>query len=221
MIGLLGGTFDPIHYGHLRIALEIREALDLDEVRFLPCGIPPHRSVPGADAEARAGLVERATAGVPGFVLDRRELTRSGPSYTYDTLRSLRRDFGPELPFCLILGADAFAGLPAWHHAADLLGLTHIVVAHRPGESTEMAPPLAALVGGRVTARAGDLRAAPGGCVMWVDVTQLDISATAVREQLRRGRDPRFLIPDAVLEAIRTQGLYGRTSAMPPTPTGE
>lgn len=210
MIGLLGGTFDPIHYGHLRVALEMREALGLDEVRFLPCGEPPHRGRPGADAKTRAALTAIALAGEPGFVLDRRELTRDGPSYTYDTLRSLREEYGEQRPFCLIVGADAFAGLPSWHRAGDLLGLTHIAVARRPGEMPAIAPPLAALLGDRLTENPADLCAAPAGRVIWVEVTQLAISATAIRERLRQGRSPRFLMPDAVLDAIRKQGLYGR-----------
>ncbi|AOU99713.1 nicotinic acid mononucleotide adenylyltransferase [Acidihalobacter yilgarnensis] len=220
MIGLLGGTFDPIHYGHLRVALEIREALGLDEVRFLPCGIPPHRGVPGASAESRAALVALALADVPEFVLDRRELMRSGPSYTYDTLCSLREDFGAERPFCLILGADAFGGLPGWHRAGELLDLAHIIVARRPGEVPKMAPPLMALLGERITDCPADLRSSAGGRVMWIDVTQLDISATAIREQLRCDGNPRFLIPDAVLEAIRTQGLYGREQTHTLTDSG-
>lgn len=209
MIGLLGGTFDPIHYGHLRVALEIRDALGLKEVRFLPCRQPPHREVPGVDPETRAALVALAIAGTEGFVLDRRELERDGPSYSYDTLRSLREEFGHQRPLCLILGADAFAGLPSWHRVEALLELTHVIVARRPGEEPVMSKALAELIQGRTTDQVADLRASAGGRVIWVEVTQLDISATAIRELLRCGGDPRFLIPDAVLEAIRIQGLYG------------
>lgn len=208
MIGLLGGTFDPIHYGHLRTALEIRDALTLEEVRFLPCGIPPHRDRPEADALTRAALVARAIADMPGFVLDRRELDRSGPSYTYETLCSLREELGREQRLCLILGADAFAGLPDWHRAGEILALTHVIIARRPGDSGTMSPRLADLVQGRISEQAGDLRAAASGRVMWVEVTQLDISATTIRELLRSGGNPRYLMPDAVLNAIREQDLY-------------
>lgn len=208
MIGLLGGTFDPIHYGHLRVALEIRDALALEEVRFLPCRYPPHRAHPGVDPETRAGLVGLAIAETERFVLDRRELSRDGPSYSFDTLRSLREEYGPQKALGLILGADAFAGLPDWHRVGELLELAHVIVARRPGEPQRMSTALDALVHGRITDRVGDLRDAAGGRVMWVEVTQLDISATAIRALLYRGGDPRFLIPDSVREAIRIQGLY-------------
>lgn len=215
MIGLLGGTFDPIHYGHLRTALEIRETLGLDEVRFLPCGVPPHRGIPGADAESRAELVRLALTDVPGFVLDTRELKRAGPSYTHDTLRSLREERGNAEPFCLILGTDAFKGLPQWHRAAELFDLTHMIVAHRPGEMTLMPESMTALLEDRVTERRADLLAAPAGRVMWVNVTQLDISATGIREQLRLGKNPRFLMPDCVIDAIHARRLYSRESRDP------
>lgn len=215
MIGLLGGTFDPIHYGHLRTALEIREALGLDEVRFLPCGVPPHRGIPGADAESRADLVGLALADTPGFLLDTRELKRAGPSYTHDTLCSLREERGYEESFCLILGADAFKGLPKWHRAAELLDLTHMIIAHRPGEMTPMPESMASLLEDRVTDRKADLLAAPGGRVMWFNVTQLDISATGIREQFRLGKNPRFLMPDCVIDAIHFRGLYSRESRDP------
>lgn len=213
MIGLLGGTFDPIHFGHLRPALEIRDALGLDEVRFLPCRIPPHRGTPRETAETRAALVARALQGEPGFMLDRRELEREGPSYTVDTLRSLRVELGAEAGLCLILGRDAFNGLPRWHKPEALLRLAHIVVAQRPGEEGEPAATLGDMIAGCVSESLDELAQVPAGRVAFVDVTQLGIAATAIREGLARGQSPRFLVPDGVWEMIRTAGLYGWTES--------
>jgi nicotinate-nucleotide adenylyltransferase len=132
MIGIYGGTFDPVHFGHLRTALEVREALGLDEVRFTPCRQPPHR-VAVASPEAREKMLELALAKEAGFVLDRRELDRPGPSYMIDTLAALRAEWGADASLCLILGRDAFLGLPSWRRWNELTGLAHLVVMTRPG----------------------------------------------------------------------------------------
>ena len=130
-MGVFGGTFDPIHYGHLRTAFEMLQALRFDEVRFMPCGNPPHRDTPHADPALRLEMVRVATAGQHGFVVDDRELQREGPSYSVDTLSQLRTEF-PLRPMGLIIGMDAFLGLPKWYHWREILQLAHIVVAHRP-----------------------------------------------------------------------------------------
>ncbi|WP_018953687.1 nicotinate-nucleotide adenylyltransferase [Thioalkalivibrio sulfidiphilus] len=206
MLGILGGTFDPIHFGHLRPALEVMEHLRLDEVRFVPCRIPPHRRTPVASVEHRQAMVERAVHGQPGFVVDRRELDRDGPSYSVDTLESLRAELGNDMPLCLMMGMDAFAGLPSWHRWEEILKLAHIVVAHRPGS------PASHDLGDWATEAATrdlhELRARPAGAVWFQPVTQLDISATAIRAMLRRGESPRYLMPSSVLDYIRVQGLY-------------
>lgn len=206
MIGLLGGTFDPIHYGHLRIALEVKEALGLAQVRFIPCRQPPHRDAPGATPQQRLQLLRLAAADMPGFAVDTRELERDGPSYMVDTLASLRSELG-DTPLCLILGRDAFLGLPGWRRWRELLDYAHLAVVQRPGPSLPSAGELAVL---EETHRRepGQLRAAPSGGICFLPVSQLDISATRIRELLRSGRDPRFLLPDAVLESIRRTGLY-------------
>ncbi|EHQ51635.1 nicotinic acid mononucleotide adenylyltransferase [Ectothiorhodospira sp. PHS-1] len=206
MIGILGGTFDPIHFGHLRPALEIQECLDLDELRFIPCGLPPHRRRPQADMSHRLAMVEQAVALHSGFSVDRRELERDGPSYSVDTLESLRRELGPHVPLCLLLGMDAFAGLSSWHRWQDLFGLAHIVVAHRPGSDAPRARE--AWAASRQAASPADLRAAPAGRILFMPVTQLDISATAIRDLVARGRSPRFLLPEPVLTYIQRYGLY-------------
>ena len=131
-IGLFGGTFDPIHYGHLRTAFELWQELRLAEVRFLPTGSPPHRDDPLASSELRLAMVRAAVADQPAFVVDDREIRRTGISYSVDTVTELRAEY-PDRSLCLLLGMDAFLGLPNWHRWRDLLGLAHIVVAHRPG----------------------------------------------------------------------------------------
>ncbi len=133
MIGILGGTFDPVHFGHLRLALEAKEALALQEVRFIPVAAPPHRAPPVATFEARCTMLKLALADTPGFVLDAIEATLPAPSYTVQTLTALRASLGADPPLALLMGADAFADLTSWHQWKRLLELAHLVVATRPG----------------------------------------------------------------------------------------
>ncbi|OOG25885.1 nicotinic acid mononucleotide adenylyltransferase [Thioalkalivibrio denitrificans] len=205
MILILGGTFDPVHFGHLRPALEIMECLGADEVRFMPCRIPPHRGAPAVSAAHRLAMVERAVQGQPGFMVDRRELEREGPSYSVDTLESLRAEVGDQRPLCLMMGMDAFGGFRSWHRWQDILGLAHVVVAHRPGSPLRDPEDW---ISEAATEDPAILRDTPAGAVFFRSVTQLDISATAIRAMLRRGESPRYLLPDSVLEYIRLQGLY-------------
>jgi nicotinate-nucleotide adenylyltransferase len=206
-IGIFGGTFDPIHYGHLRTAFELLEALSLDEVRFMPAGNPPHRDPPQADAALRAAMVQAAVAGQTGFLVDDRELNRAGPSYSVDTLASLRAEFA-DRPLCLIIGMDAFRGLPKWYHWREILDLAHIVVAHRPGWRVPESGPLQQLVREQGTARSQDLHRVPNGHVYVHAVTQLEISSTDLRALIRAGHDPKYLIPDKVRELIRARRCY-------------
>lgn len=208
MLGILGGTFDPIHYGHLRIALDVRQALGLEEMRFIPLRHPPHREPPHLGAEQRADLVELAIADQPGFRLDRRELGREGTSYTLDTLLSLREELGDEFPICLLLGLDAFCGFDTWHRPDQVLELAHLVIMRRPEAALPDQSYLRRLLGERRRDDPRVLRSAPGGFLHLVDVTQLEISATAIRRLLARGLSPRFLLPDPVLDRIREQGFY-------------
>ncbi|MGH8274722.1 MAG: nicotinate-nucleotide adenylyltransferase [Gammaproteobacteria bacterium] len=206
-MGVFGGTFDPIHFGHLRSALELREALALDELRFVPCRTPPHRFHPVAAPELRVTMVERAIAGVPGFVLDRRELEREGPSYTADTLAELRRE-RPGAQLILLLGMDAFLGLAGWHARERLFELAHIAVAHRPGWVLAEGSGPDEWVHGRVVADANAFAAEPVGRVLFIEVTQLEISATAVRLAAAGGGDIRYLVPEVVREFIEETGCY-------------
>jgi nicotinate-nucleotide adenylyltransferase len=206
-MGIFGGTFDPIHFGHLRSAFEMLQALRFDEVRFMPAGSPPHRGAPVADPELRLKMVRVATEGQQGFVVDDRELQRDGPSYSVDTLTALRSEF-PLTPLALMIGMDAFLGLPKWYHWREILQLSHIVVAHRPGWRAPDMGPLGELLTDRGTHRIGDLHQARSGHIYIHDVTQLEISSTEIRELVAAGRDPRYLMPDSVRAVIRESGCY-------------
>ena len=206
-MGIFGGTFDPIHYGHLRTAFEMLQALRFDEVRFMPCGNPPHRGKTYADAELRLEMVRVATEAQHGFVVDDRELRRDGPSYSVDTLATLRNEF-PLRPIALMIGMDAFLGLPKWYQWREILQLAHIVVEHRPGWRAPDIGPLGELLADRGTHRIGDLHQAKCGHIFIHDVTQLEISSTEIRELVAVGRDPRFLMPDTVRDVIEKSGCY-------------
>lgn len=208
-LGIFGGTFDPIHFGHLRTAFELLQELELAEVRFLPAGEPPHRATPLCSASHRLAMVRAAAHEQPGFVVDDRETRRAGPSYTVQTLRELRAEF-PGRPVCLILGMDAFLGLPQWHEWQQILRLAHLVVAHRPGWVAPDSGPLGALLSERGTTRHADLHATEAGRIHVRAVTQLEISSTDLRDLIVSGRDPRYLLPDAVREIIRDTGCYTR-----------
>ena len=206
-IGIFGGTFDPIHYGHLRTAYELLLKLRLAEVRFLPCGQPPHRETPVADAGQRLAMVQMATAGQPGFIVDDRELRRDGPSYSVDTLLDLRAEH-PSRSLCLIVGMDAFLGLPKWYQWRQVLELAHVVVAHRPGWIAPGDGPLGELLGDRQTGTVSDLHESRAGSIFIHAVTQLEISSSALRNLIRAGGDPRFLMPDSVRDVIEKSGCY-------------
>ena len=207
-IGVFGGTFDPIHYGHLRTAFEMLQALRFEEVRFIPCGDPPHRGETYANATQRLQMVQVAVDGQSGFVVDDRELKREGPSYSFDTLKSLRAEF-PLQSLGLILGMDAFLGLPRWHRWGELLDVAHIIVAHRPGWRAPDIGPLGDMLNEHGTHRIDDLHEQAKGCVHIHAVTQLEISSTEIRELVEAGRDPRFLMPDAVRDVIAASQCYG------------
>ncbi|HEY3326975.1 MAG TPA: nicotinate-nucleotide adenylyltransferase [Novimethylophilus sp.] len=208
--GILGGTFDPIHFGHLRMAQELGASLGLDEVRFVPAARPPHRPEPHAPAQHRAAMVRSAIADNPQFAFDARELERAGPSYMFDTLASLRAELGADIPLYLLLGADAFLGLHGWHRWRELFDLAHIAVAHRPGfaldaNSPLMAPELRAEWRLRYSAHAPDCAS---GKILLREITALDISASAVRNALAQGDSPRYLLPEPVLGYILKHKLY-------------
>jgi nicotinate-nucleotide adenylyltransferase len=211
-IGIFGGTFDPIHHGHLRPALELLEILDLAEIRIVPCADPPHRGRPMAPAPFRLELARLAVHDQPGLVVDDRELRRPGPSYTLETLQSFRKEF-PDRPLCLILGSDAFLGLPGWKHWDQLLGLAHLVVAHRPGWKAVPEGALAEQLASREAKTPAELAGSLAGRIFIQQVTQLEISSTVIREILDRGGSVRYLTPDPVVRAIETSTYYSRQPA--------
>lgn len=205
-IGILGGTFDPVHNGHLRAAMEMHEGLGLDHVRLIPCAQPPHRSSPVLSARERLRLLRLAVAEQPGLQVDERELTMEGPSWTVNTLASLRADFA-DRALCLAVGADALLGFHTWHRWQEIVGLCHLIVLRRPG--WQLGDKLSALDAGvrewvqdrRVTDPAQLDNEAAGRC-FFLSIPALDISASAIRERLAQGRSPRWLVPDKVLDEI-------------------
>ncbi|MFN5746404.1 MAG: nicotinate-nucleotide adenylyltransferase [Methylococcaceae bacterium] len=209
MIGVYGGTFDPVHYGHLRTALEVSEALRLRQLRYIPCQIPPHRERPGASAGQRLGMLEAALQDAGAAVMiDTRELERPGPSFMVDTLTSLRQEIGPEQPMGLILGMDAFLGLPRWHRWQSLTTLSHLLVMQRPGYRPELPHDLDQFASTRVEITPDRLHLCPAGLIHFVEVTQLEISATRIRRCIAEGRSARYLTPDPVLAMINRLKLY-------------
>lgn len=206
-VGILGGTFDPVHFGHLRTALEVLQDLRLDEVRLIPCHVPPHRDAPAAAPAQRLRMLRAAVEGVPGLRVDERELDRGGISYTVDTLRELRAELGAT-PLVLILGSDAFCGLPSWHAWRELPGLCHFVVAQRPGWDPPAQGEAAALLHAGASDDPEAVHARGAGRVLRRTVTQLEISASRIRAEVGAGRSPRFLVPEAVLNIIEEEGLY-------------
>ncbi len=206
MIGILGGTFDPVHNGHLRLALEILEEISLREVRIIPARHPPHRAAPAASVEDRVAMLETALANSAGLYLDRRELQRQGPSYMVDTLGSLREEH-PETPLGLILGMDAFCTLDTWHKWRQLSELAHIIIADRPGSPLPKGE-MAVFLGNQRVSSPRQLRSRLGGYVFVHHAPHLDISATRIRSLVANRRSPRYLLPVGVLEIINKRGLY-------------
>lgn len=206
-VGVLGGTFDPVHHGHLRLAVELREKLRLREIRLIPNGYPPHRDTPSADTARRIEWIRSSIVDEPGLVLDEREYRRHGKSYTVDTLASLREEL-PRTPLCLVLGMDTFCGLTSWHHWTRLIELAHLVVAPRPGVEAPRSGPLGDLVRECGTSDRRALHTRLSGVVYQCDTTPLAISATEIRRLLSQGKSVRYLLPDQVWREIQGAGIY-------------
>ncbi|MBI2307982.1 MAG: nicotinate-nucleotide adenylyltransferase [Rhodocyclales bacterium] len=212
-LGLFGGTFDPVHVGHLRLAEEAAEALGLQRVRWIPAGQPRHRQNPCVTAAHRLRMVELAIAGNPRFELDPAEAESGEASYTVPTLQRLRAELGERRPFVLLLGADAYAGLPSWHRWQELFALAHLAVAHRPGFAVDVAA-LPGALQAEHAARCvpdndiGALAAAPAGRILNFPMTPLAVSATQLRGLLAQGRSARYLLPQPVIDYIDLHHLY-------------
>ena len=210
-LGIFGGTFDPVHFGHLRLAEESIGHLGLGGVRWIPAGQPPHPGAPHVTAAQRLEMVRRSTAGNPRFSVDASEVEAAAPSYTIHTVERLRRELGSTQSLVLLVGADAFAGLASWHRWRDILALAHIAVSHRPGFPVEMASlpeALASEFNARRLSDVAGLKASASGAIVTFAMTQLAISATQIRKLLANDLSARYLLPDAVLDYIQTNSLY-------------
>lgn len=213
-VAIFGGTFDPVHYGHLRAAAEISERLKVSDFRLVPAGRPPHRDATWAEPFHRLAMLELAVAPYADLHVDEREVRRDGPSFMVETLQSVREEVGP-VPLLLCVGQDAANQLNRWHRWRELPDLAHLVVMTRPRSTPQYPAPLAEVMESRQVTRARDLMRSPAGLVCHVEVTQLAISSTDIRRQLARGWDPRFLLPATVLSYIRKHGLYGTGETRP------
>ena len=212
LLGILGGTFDPVHIGHLRAALELKARLALPEVRLIPCGTPAHREQPQASNAQRLELLRLAVADEPGLIVDDRELRRPGPSYMVDTLRELKVDQAGKT-LCLALGSDAFMALHTWHQWQDILALAHLVVWHRPQWELarvwhSLRPEVRKLVEAGRARQVGDLTATNSGRVYFLPIPGMDISASQIRSLVTAGDSIRYLVPDAVLQQVLQ--IYGK-----------
>jgi len=211
-IGIFGGTFDPVHYGHLRLAEEMLELANLRQIRFIPTGIPPHRNAPQTSAQHRSAMVQLAIADQPAFVLDDREVRRDTPCYTVNTLRELRAELGAAQPLCLLMGGDAFLQLHTWHEWEQLFELAHIVVGYRPGFTLEerihsATEALQRHYHARLCT-AAILSQQPCGGVAELAIPKLEISATDIRRRVAENRTIRYLLPNAVADYIHQHHLY-------------
>lgn len=206
-IGLFGGTFNPVHFGHLRLALEVRQTLGMDQVRLVPCHRPAHRGEPEVSSRQRLEMLHLALQNCPELSLDERELQRDGPSYSLETLQSLRAELGPEVSLIWIMGSDSFAGLDSWHRWRELLDWGHLLVVARPGCDLPSEGPVAELLNRR-KAGAEVLNQQPSGAIVVQKLRLLPISATEIRAQVGKHQSPQFLLPEAVWQFIRQQGLY-------------
>lgn len=207
--GVLGGTFDPIHTGHLRLAWEAKSRLNLDFVRLVPCHVPTHRDVPDSNAKHRLTMAELACIGVPGFEVDNWEITRNEPSYSISTLLHVREQIGDKAPLVFIMGMDAFNQFSSWHEWQTILNIAHLWVAHRPGNRLPQDDTTEHQLLQQLQCPADELKSCPSGKIHVHETTALDISATKLRQQIAEGITPRFLLPDAVWAYIQQNKLYG------------
>ncbi|MGB4812076.1 MAG: nicotinate-nucleotide adenylyltransferase [Methylophilaceae bacterium] len=211
-IGILGGTFNPIHFGHLRMAQELAELLKLNEVRFIPSANPPHKSPPTVSAEHRAAMVALAIENNPLFKLDQQELLRIGSSYTFDTLQNLKNELGAQTSITLFMGNDAFTKLNTWHRWQELLTLCHICLVARPNSANQpkegLSKTLESYLQAHYTEMCDDLTTHENGLIHMQQITALDISSTAIREALQHGHSVRYLLPENVLNYLQKHKLY-------------
>lgn len=206
MIGVYGGTFDPIHFGHLRTILDVKERLGLQQIRLVPCSQPVHRGRPCATVQHRFAMLQQATENISGFVVDTQEMVRDKPSYMIETLKSLRQQFRQQ-SLILIMGGDAFEKINTWFQWQQLFDYAHIVVMQRPGSDIDNVNlPLFLQV--KLTQNAADLARKEHGCLYFQNVIQLDISATQIRQKVAQHESIDFLLPNNIIKYIRDNNLY-------------
>jgi nicotinate-nucleotide adenylyltransferase len=208
-IGIFGGTFDPVHYGHLRAALEAMEMLQLEDFRLLPAGTPPHRANTFASADHRLAMLKLALSQYPELRVDDREVRREGSSFMVDTLGDIRGEEG-DSPILMMIGQDAANVLDQWHEWHRLFDLGHLVIMRRPESKHIYSGALFEQVQPRLVNNPGQLQNSPAGLILPLEVTQLAISSTEIRRQIRAGLSPRFLLPDPVIDYIFKHGLYSQ-----------
>lgn len=212
LIGIYGGTFDPIHYGHLRLAEELNGILGFSRLYFIPSGSPRLRNAPIASKHHRVAMLSAAIQDNEIFMLDEREVERDGESYSVVTLREYRKEVGSECALCFIMGSDVFLNLPKWHYWHEMFELCHIIVADRPGYistlNSKMPSELKEVLMSRQASSIGDLKGSSHGLIFVAPTTLQDISATVIRESIAANQSIRYLTPDAVLEYIKTNRLY-------------
>ncbi|WP_028468030.1 nicotinate-nucleotide adenylyltransferase [Neptunomonas japonica] len=204
----MGGTFDPIHFGHLRTALEIQQWLKVESVHLMPANVPVHRQAPGSSALARLAMVEDAIVGEPALRCDSREILSDQSSYTIYTLEALRKELGLETPVCMVIGMDSFLSLDTWFRFDEYLSFCHIIVAARPGYRFEPNQTLKNLLQVHQVDTKNDILKKPSGSILVQELTPLSISATYIRELMASGKSPRYLLPDSVWHYIQKNKLY-------------
>lgn len=207
-VGVFGGTFDPIHYGHLRSALELIECLGLEQLRLMPCAQPPHRDAAVCSAVQRVAMLELAVAGESQLLCDARELQREGLSYTIDSLTELRGELGEDKSLSLIMGCDALLKIDTWHRWPELLDWAHIVVIARPGWRLPHSGPVAQWIEKHGQQDVGCLAQRAAGSFFIKELRPLDISSTEIRALIAAGRSVRYLLPESVLDYIESHRLY-------------
>ncbi|MCP4048647.1 MAG: nicotinate-nucleotide adenylyltransferase [Gammaproteobacteria bacterium] len=206
-LALFGGTFDPVHYGHLRCADEAREKLGLKNLYLLPAGTPPHRASPQTTTRQRLDMLQLAQTEFPALKIDQRETRREGPSYMVETLQELRAEF-PQRPLLLLIGQDAANLLHTWFHWQQLFSLTHIVILTRPSIKVEYQQDVTEQIQRRLYVDAQKLLHSQADGVLQLEVTSIDVSATNIKKLISQGRSLHSMMPAAVIDYINKNHLY-------------
>lgn len=212
MIAMFGGSFDPVHIGHLRMAIEVRDALNIEQMHLIPCGQPPHRDAFVATPEQRWQMLQLALSEEHGLLADDRELRLGRPSYTVSTLTDLRKEYGNSVPIGLMIGADAYQHLETWYQWQSLLELAHLIVAYRPGYAISASDLVNEFAEERIIRQPHQLKTQPYGHIYFVEIPSLQVSSTRIRSMIAVGNSIRYLVPDPVFDYISMHQLYARHS---------